>query len=54
MNATCYDPQYDEGVSTCSPKQTARPWYRRWYFGLCRDGELWIGLGPIAVAVQRN
>ena len=31
-----------------------RPWYRRWWFGFCRDGELWIGLGPVAFAVTRS
>lgn len=65
MRWTDNDTGYTESASTFSivgsasigamrePIRDTRPWYRRWYFGFCRDGELWFGLGPIAVAVTR-
>jgi hypothetical protein len=32
-----------------------RSWYKRWYWGLCRDGGvLLFGLGPIEVSIGRS
>jgi hypothetical protein len=67
MTRTEFDPGYLSTMSTygcialqsrtaksCDSIVDIRPWYRRWWFGFCRDGELWLGLGPVAVAITRT